>query len=164
MQTQHHYSTPSQTTFLKTRTKHDSTRKNTRHTIRRHGRSPFRISNIAKSKAPDFSPPNRVGADEPFDLYIGRDAIDTKYRIGSGDSGTLKKFKAYGKWATENNLEPIFLILREDNLPAALSACYAGGWTVKTGHDTFTYIEEKTGFDLQNFLQEHKGYISLNRI
>ena len=39
----------------------------------------------------------RQGADELCDLIAGKDAINTKYRIGSGDSGTLKKFKQYGR-------------------------------------------------------------------
>jgi len=39
-----------------------------------------------------FQPVLRIGDDEPCDLRIENYAIDTKYRVGSGDSGTLKKF------------------------------------------------------------------------
>lgn len=39
----------------------------------------------------------RLGADTPCDLIVDKYAIDTKYRMGSGDSGTLKKFKTYGQ-------------------------------------------------------------------
>jgi hypothetical protein len=39
----------------------------------------------------------KEGSDEFCDLVVGNDAIDTKYRIGSGDSGTLKKFRQYGQ-------------------------------------------------------------------
>lgn len=34
---------------------------------------------------PNFKPALRIGADEPCDLRIGQYAIDTKYRVGSGD-------------------------------------------------------------------------------
>lgn len=64
---------------------------------------------------------------------MGNLAIDTKYRIGSGDSGTLKKFKAYGPTLEEKGFTPVLLIVREDNLGAAITACNAGGWTVTTG-------------------------------
>ncbi|NJN99813.1 MAG: restriction endonuclease [Anaerolineales bacterium] len=101
----------------------------------------------------DFSPPPRFGADEPCDLIVGNYAIDTKYRIGSGDSGTLKKFKAYAPLLQENGYEPILLIVREDNLPAAITACRVGGWNVFTGDLTYVYIEEQTGFDIKAYLQ-----------
>ena len=82
----------------------------------------------------------------------GTDAIDTKYRIGSGDSGTLKKFKQYGKKLRDVGYRPIFLIVRVDNLPAAMTACKVGQWDVKVGDETFRYIEEQTGVDLQAWL------------
>ena len=34
---------------------------------------------------------NEFGSDKPVDYFIGNKAIDTKYRVGSGDAGTLKK-------------------------------------------------------------------------
>lgn len=94
----------------------------------------------------------RYGADEPCDLTVGNQAIDTKYRIGSGDSGTLKKFKAYAPLLKDAGYEPVLLIVREDNLPAAITACTAGGWTVLTGNATFRYVRELTGFDIKAYL------------
>lgn len=92
-----------------------------------------------------FSPAERIGNDEPYDLLLESDAIDTKYRIGSGDSGTLKKFKSYGKLLKDRGYNPVFLIVREDNLPAAITACYAGGWEVYRGEETLEYLEDKLG-------------------
>lgn len=40
----------------------------------------------------DYLPRFRIDRDEPVDFLLGADAIDTKYRIGSGDAGTLKSF------------------------------------------------------------------------
>ena len=102
----------------------------------------------------DYGPAIRIGADEPLpcDFIIGETAVDTKYRIGTGDSGTLKKFRLYGRMLRTEGSNPVFLILREDNLPAAITACTAGSWTVHTGSSTFAYVEEQSGFDLKNFL------------
>lgn len=100
----------------------------------------------------DFEPPKRFGNDEPADFFCGQDAIDTKYRVGSGDSGTLKKFEYYGKLLQEKNYRPVFLFLRKDNLLSALSKMKAGGWTIYTGEETFDYIKEKTNFDLKQWL------------
>jgi hypothetical protein len=100
----------------------------------------------------DYQPATRMGDDEPCDCSVGTDVIDTKYRIGSGDSGTLKKFKQYGKMFTNQGLRPVLLIVRQDNLPAAIGACNAGGWHVLTGDQTFAYIREKSGFNLKAWL------------
>lgn len=104
----------------------------------------------------NFAPPKRFGQDEPADFFCGKDAIDTKYRVGSGDSGTLKKFESYGKLLQEEGYRPVFLFLRSDNLNAALSKMDAGGWTRYVGDDTFEYIKEKTGFDLKRWLIDLK--------
>ncbi|MGC9503421.1 hypothetical protein [Baaleninema sp.] len=54
------------------------------------------VVEVCKKYCPDFHPAVKFGSDEPCDLVVENYAIDTKYRIGSGDSGTLKKFKRYG--------------------------------------------------------------------
>lgn len=105
----------------------------------------------------------RFGDDEPCDLIIGKDAIDTKYRIGSGDSGTLKKFKQYGKLLSDQGYRPVFLMLREDNLPAAITAAHKGGWTIYMGKDALLYLEEKTGVDVQQVLKEFGKKYYLNK-
>ncbi len=112
------------------------------------------IVEISKEKCQDFNPPLKIGADEPADLFIGKDAIDTKYRVGSGDSGTLKKFKSNGKLLKEMGYKPILLILREDNLPAAITASKSGGWTILSGKQSFDYILEKTGFKIEEYLEQ----------
>ena len=114
------------------------------------------VTEICAEHCSDFGPALKIGKDEPVDLRIGKDAIDTKYRIGSGDSGTLKKFKQYGKELTELGYNPVFLILRTDNLPAAITACLAGGWTVLTGDAAFEYLETKTGLDVKKYLSNYK--------
>lgn len=100
----------------------------------------------------DYQRAWKVGGDEPCDCGISGEVIDTKYRIGSGDSGTLKKFRKYGKMFRGKGVRPILLILREDNLPAAMKACRDGGWEILTGKATFSYIKDKTGVDLEKKL------------
>ena len=48
------------------------------------------VSELFRATVKEFGPGLRQGADELCDLIAGRDAIDTKYRIGSGDSGRSK--------------------------------------------------------------------------
>jgi hypothetical protein len=105
----------------------------------------------------------KVGSDEPCDLIVEGYAIDTKYRLGSGDSGTLKKFKSYGELLRNLNYEPVFLILRQDNLPAAITACKVGTWKVYTGDDSFEFIKTISGFDLKSFLIEKVGEFPVYR-
>jgi len=111
----------------------------------------------------NFGSPIREGTDEICDLTIGQDAIDTKYRIGSGDSGTLKKFKQYAARLIKSGYRPVVLILRKDNLPAAITACISGGWTVFTGEESFEYVNQTTGFDLKAWLRSRKGYCLVAR-
>lgn len=94
----------------------------------------------------------KIGKDAPCDLRVGKYAIDTKYRVGSGDSGTLKKFKKYGQLLKHKGYEPVFLFLREDNLPAAITACENGGWTIFIGEQSFDFIKGLSGFDLKDYL------------
>ena len=106
----------------------------------------------ACKSAPTFKPALRIGGDEPCDLIIQNYAIDAKYRLGSGDSGTLKKFKAYGPLLREHGYTPVFLFLREDNLPAAMTACKSGTWEIYIGKQSFDFIKLVSGFDIENYL------------
>ena len=115
------------------------------------------VVELCRQTRADFQGALRIGADEPCDLIVGDWAIDTKYRIGSGDSGTLKKFKAYGPLLRQRGLQPALLIVRTDNLGAAITACRAGKWHLTTGDETFAFISELTGFDLKAFLAERAG-------
>ena len=121
------------------------------------------VSQVFKLSRDDHGPALRFGADEPCDFTFGKTAVDTKYRIGSGDSGTLKKFKQYGPLLQGKGFEPVFLIVRDDNLPAAMTACRAGGWDVRTGEATFAFVREHTGFDLKAFLIERALKFRIDR-
>lgn len=121
------------------------------------------ISALFQATRKDFAPGFVAGADELCDLIAGDHAIDTKYRIGSGDSGTLKKFKQYGRLLREEGLKPILLIVREDNLGAAIKACQNGGWSVLTGKDSFNYVSDMTGVDFLHYLKSKKDAFSIDR-
>ena len=121
------------------------------------------ITEICKYYRKDFQNALRIGADEPCDLIVGNFAIDTKYRIGSGDSGTLKKFKSYGPKLREMGFIPVFLILRTDNLPAAMTACEVGQWEIYKGDDTFKFIKNLTSFCLKSFLEQNISNFSISR-
>lgn len=110
-----------------------------------------------------FKPALRLAADEPCDLIVDSYAIDTKYRLGSGDSGTLKKFKSYGPMLRDHGYEPVLLLLRQDNLPAAIQACNVGTWRVLTGQDSFDFIFEISGFDMAAYLTERAGAFPVSR-
>jgi hypothetical protein len=120
------------------------------------------VTELCKQTCPNFSNSIRQGRDEICDLVIGKDAIDTKYRIGSGDSGTLKKFKSYGEKLQQLGFNPILLIVRNDNLPQAIKACENGGWIIKCGDDTYDYLQQITNFDLKLWLQNRKNYFSIS--
>lgn len=119
------------------------------------------ITEVCRENFENFGPAIRQGKDEICDLVIGVDAIDTKYRIGSGDAGTLKKFREYAGKLQELGLTPILLILRTDNLPQAINACRTGGWTVMQGSQAYEYIRNKTTFDLESWLQDRRNRYSI---
>ena len=121
------------------------------------------VTEVFRQSCNDFGPAIRIGTDEPCDFTIGTASIDTKYRIGSGDSGTLKKFRQYGELLVEYGYEPILLIARDDNLPAAIRACIRGGWVVHTGDSTFEFIKTHSGFDLKNFLVKRAAAFRVHR-
>lgn len=122
------------------------------------------VIEIFKAGRPDdYGDAIKTGGDEPCDLVVGKYAIDTKYRIGSGDSGTLKKFKTYGKDLRAQGYEPLFLILRTDNLPAAITACNVGTWKVLTGDESLKFVEDESGFKIREFLQERARRFAIQR-
>lgn len=116
-----------------------------------------------KHRESDYAVGYRSGADELCDLVVGKMAIDTKYRIGSGDAGTLKKFKQYGQKLIRLGYDPIFLILRSDNLPAAIQACHVGGWRTLIGQHAFDFVQKEAGFDVLSFLNEMENKHAITR-
>ncbi len=121
------------------------------------------VTETCKTYCSSFQRALKVGSDEPCDLIVEGYAIDTKYRLGSGDSGTLKKFKNNGPLLRAYNYEPVLLILRQDSLPAAIRACQEGNWKVYTGEDSFEFIQTISGFDLKSFLIEKAGEFPVYR-
>jgi len=103
-----------------------------------------------------------IGQDEICDLVYREDAIDTKYRVGSGDSGTLKKFRENRRLIREvYQNRPVMMFLREDNLHAAITSIGNSGWVILTGDDSFDYIRENSGFDLEEYLISNRGNFSV---
>lgn len=121
------------------------------------------VTETCKTYCSSFQPAFKVGSDEPCDMIVDGYAIDTKYRIGSGDSGTLKKFKSYGPLLRTYNYKPVFLIIIKYNLPAAITACKVGTWKVYPGDDSFEFIQTISGFDLKSFLIEKVGEFPVYR-
>jgi hypothetical protein len=114
------------------------------------------VTDVLSFHCKEYAPAIKIGSDEPCDCCVAKDAIDTKYRIGSGDSGTLKKFKSYGQLLGGRGYRPVLLIVRQDNLSAAMTACTTGGWTVLQGQSTFDYLQQLSGFDLKRWLDKCK--------
>ncbi|WP_314987748.1 hypothetical protein [uncultured Campylobacter sp.] len=110
------------------------------------------------SLSPCFKTADSVdfGLDKPVDYFIGSLAVDAKYRIGSGDSGTLKKFKQYGEMLKNKGYVPTFLILRDDNLPAAITAAKNGGWNTIIKQDAFNFIISQCNIDIVQYLAHIK--------
>ncbi len=121
------------------------------------------ITKLCERKCSAYKPALKIEGDEPTDLFIGKDAIDTKYRIGSGDSGTLKKFKKYGSLLKAQGYKPLILLLRTDNLSAAITACKTGGWGLLIGNQCFEYLSKKTKFDFKSYLIDLKGQLRITR-
>lgn len=96
-------------------------------------------------------------SDEPCDLSANGYAIDTKYRIGSGDSRFSKQFKLnYDILKNEYQLTPVLLILRKDNLITPIRRAQKEGWTVFCGEESYAFVEQETGYDLKTFLKKYK--------
>ena len=121
------------------------------------------IQIVFKNAVPDlYKPAIKIKKDEPCDLIVGSYAIDTKYRVGSGDSGTLKKFKQYGPLLSSMGYKPVMLFLREDNLSNAINACKKGGWIIYTGEQTFNFVKEISGVDIKSLLLTYANKYSMH--
>ncbi|MDB9316037.1 hypothetical protein PN462_23200 [Spirulina sp. CS-785/01] len=110
------------------------------------------VKQLCKASCNNFSLPHNSS----YDLALGQDALDTKYRLGSGDSKTVRGWKANGEQLKAEGFNPILLIVRTDNLDAAIQACQVGGWEIKVGSDAYQYLENKTQFNLQTWLRERR--------
>ncbi|WP_353930527.1 hypothetical protein WJM97_20000 [Okeanomitos corallinicola TIOX110] len=121
------------------------------------------VTAICKYHCPDFKQPFKIEIEEggkhsePCDLIVGKYAIDTKYRIGSGEDATHKKLIRYSKYLSKQGYVPILLILRNDNLPAAITACKSANWQVLTGQESMDFIHQISGIDVKTFLENNAG-------
>lgn len=114
------------------------------------------VTELSRQTANQFSGPLVADEEEICELIIGTDAIETKYRIGSGDSDSLKKLRRNSNSLKDIGYRPVLLILRNDNLPGAITACKTGGWTVLIGEEVYQYLQEVTGVDFKLWLQTRK--------
>ena len=96
----------------------------------------------------------------PCDIVGKGFAVDAKYRIGSGDSGTLQKLSRNAKTLLANQAKPILLIFRHDSLRSAVSAAKSGGWMVYEGQNTFDFVRCHLGVDLDKHLLDRGLMIS----
>lgn len=119
------------------------------------------VVSLCSAHAKDFGPALKWDSNEPCDLTVGKLAIDTKYRIGSGDSGTLKKWVSYGEYLTAQGYTPTLLIFRTDNLDSAIKACIRGGWQIHTGEATLKQIHKLTNVELGEYLKRNNGKHSI---
>lgn len=119
------------------------------------------VTELCQQRCQNFSNAIKEANDEICDLIVNQDAIDTKYRIGSGDSGTLKKFRHYAQKLMKLGYRPVLLILRNDSLSHALKSCQNGGWKIIQGDESYEYIYELTNFDLKTWLQNKKNHLAI---
>ncbi len=106
---------------------------------------------------PAYEPPFRDDGDAPCDFIVGGCAVDTKYRFGSGDSGTQKKLRDYAGRLQAAGFTPVMLVLREDNLPGALESLARAGWDVRRGEAAFEWIRTNLNVDVQAELRAQRG-------
>ena len=109
------------------------------------------VKSVFSSRA-DYQHAVRIHKKSPCDFAFSDKAIDTKYRLGSGDSGTLEKLAKNAAWLKALGYFPVMLILRSDNLPNALSRMSSAGWQVLTGDDCFEFIRCHGGLDLKKYM------------
>lgn len=123
------------------------------------------IRKLFELRCEDYQSTSDVGSDKPCDCIIGTEAIEIKYRIGSGDSKFVKAAREYAPHFIESGYTPILLILREDNLSSVINSCRKTGWKVLMGAQTLDYISEKANFDLLVWLNGLKkgGYFKIGR-
>jgi hypothetical protein len=122
------------------------------------------VIEICKYYCRDFKPAFKLDeGGEPCDLIVGEYAIDTKYRIGSGEDATHKKLTRYRDLLTNMGYTPTLLILRTDSLSAAISACKKAKWNVLTGQESMNFIHNISGVDIKTFLEINAGKYTISR-
>lgn len=110
------------------------------------------VRQVMRDHAQDVGPALASPSGSPCDFTMGNVAVDTKYRLGSGDSGTLNKLAANSAWLQSKQYQPVMLFLREDSLDSARSKMVRAGWRVLEGQASFDFIQQHTGQDLRAYL------------
>jgi hypothetical protein len=105
---------------------------------------------------PSYEPGLAHATGQPCDFVYGRMAVDTKYRLGSGDAGTLKKLAENARWLKARKYEPVMLFLRTDSLASATSRMRRAGWQVLEAEESFELVKAHTARDLLAELQAVK--------
>jgi hypothetical protein len=122
------------------------------------------VIEICKYHCQDFKPAFKLDeGGEPCDLIVGEYAIDTKYRIGSGEDATHKKLTRYRDLLTNMGYTPTLLILRTDSLSTAINACKKAKWNVLTGQESMNFIHNISGVDIKTFLEINAGKYTISR-
>jgi hypothetical protein len=111
---------------------------------------------------PRYRPGVTRGREQLCDLVVGHDAIDTKYRVGSGDAGTLGKIVAHGAALSAQGLEPMLLVFRDDSLAAARSRLSKGGWRLIEGAAALDWVRENSGVDLVALLRARRHRFAIS--
>lgn len=123
-----------------------------------------RIFKTRMSSHPSYADPiKEISGREPYDFQFKNFAIDTKYRLGSGDSGTINKWKQNASDLMGLGLTPVLLILRDDNLEAPFNGCLNAGWTIYTGDSFYNFSRDVLEFDIAQFLKENRGLYQIKR-
>jgi hypothetical protein len=110
------------------------------------------VSAVCRYFVPGCQPGVKVGRKEICDLVVSGDALDTKYRVGSGDDGIVYKWRGHAEELGHRGYRPVMAIYRTDNRHHAFP-----GWTVYEGEESNDYIRKLTGFDLQAWLESHSA-------
>jgi hypothetical protein len=120
------------------------------------------LKTFQASKPDFFNLPRRIDGAEPYDFQYKHFGIDAKYRVGSGDSKTLKLFKANGDIIRNEGMEPMALFLRQDNLRSAMGNFRKGEWIVLQGQETFDFVHSETSIDLKKLLTGYRDKRTFN--
>lgn len=110
------------------------------------------VKAVFTATIPDVLPGYKLGKKEICDLVAEPHAIDMKYRLATSQPAVRDELERHAEWLVAANYVPVLLVLRDDNLPAAVRRCETGGWTVHTGAAAFDFIKGRTHIDLNAWL------------
>ena len=89
---------------------------------------------------------------ELADVIMGEWAIECKYRVGSGEPTFGRRLANKGIKLQERGYRPVLLVARSDSLPILSAIAAKGNWLLLQGAESFRWIEEQTGVDVQDLV------------